>query len=117
MTSSRSLTTWLAHGTLLGWYWNGAIMPWDYDLDVQVSNSTLGTMAASYNGTTFDYVYTLSDQEEKEGLGKQGELHVKRYLLDVNPYWAQRTRLEGLNVIDARWIDMENGMYVDITGL
>lgn len=23
----------------------------------------------------------------------------------------------GLNVIDARWIDMENGMFIDITGL
>ncbi|CCC07580.1 hypothetical protein SMACR_06782 [Sordaria macrospora] len=79
MTSSRSLTTWLAHGTLLGWYWNGHIMPWDYDLDVQVSNSTLGEMAREWNGT--------------------------------------RTRLDGLNIIDARWIDMETGMYVDITGL
>ncbi|KAL0470561.1 mannosylphosphate transferase [Neurospora intermedia] len=117
MTSSRSLTTWLAHGTLLGWHWNGAIMPWDYDLDVQVSNITLGEMAREWNQTTFDYVYTLSEQEEKEGLGKQGDVNVKKYLLDVNPYWAQRTRLEGMNVIDARWIDMENGMYVDITGL
>ncbi|KAK3955525.1 LicD family-domain-containing protein [Pseudoneurospora amorphoporcata] len=117
MTSSRSLTTWLAHGTLLGWYWNGAIMPWDYDLDVQVSNSTLGVMAAEWNGTTFEYVYALSEQEEKEGLGHRGEVNVKKYVLDVNPYWSQRTRLEGLNIIDARWIDIENGMYVDITGL
>ncbi|KAK1782947.1 LicD family-domain-containing protein [Copromyces sp. CBS 386.78] len=117
MTSSRSLTTWLAHGTLLGWYWNGAIMPWDYDLDVQVSNSTLGVMAAEWNGTTFEYVYALSEQEEKEGLGHRGEVNVKKYMLDVNPYWSQRTMLEGLNIIDARWIDMKNGMYVDITGL
>lgn len=22
------LETWIAHGTLLGWYWNGSILPW-----------------------------------------------------------------------------------------
>lgn len=115
-------------------------MPWDYDLDVQVSNQTLGEMAGLYNGTVFEYVYAALDDEdegeeeeggegEEEGLGLglggtgtgRGEVRLrmktKRYMLDVNPYWAQRTRLDGLNIIDARWIDMENGMYVDITGL
>jgi len=32
--------TWLAHGTLLGWYWGQKIMPWDTDLDVHVRNLT-----------------------------------------------------------------------------
>jgi hypothetical protein len=22
------LETWIAHGTLLGWWWNGKILPW-----------------------------------------------------------------------------------------
>lgn len=30
------LETWIAHGTLLGWYWNSKILPWDWDLDTQV---------------------------------------------------------------------------------
>ncbi|RYP15112.1 hypothetical protein DL765_005935 [Monosporascus sp. GIB2] len=29
--------TWLAHGSPLGWYWNGRIMPWDRDVDAQVT--------------------------------------------------------------------------------
>ncbi|PBP23944.1 hypothetical protein BUE80_DR005048 [Diplocarpon rosae] len=52
----RNIETWVAHGTLLGWWWNGRIMPWDWDLDTQ-------------------------------------------------------------NVIDARWIDVRNGLFIDITGL
>jgi len=30
------LDTWIAHGTLLGWYWNGRILPW-------VSSAVLAT--------------------------------------------------------------------------
>ena len=37
----RNIETWIAHGTLLGWWWNGKIMPWDWDLDTQVSAATL----------------------------------------------------------------------------
>ena len=25
---SEGIVTWLAHGTLLGWYWNGHALPW-----------------------------------------------------------------------------------------
>ncbi len=38
-------------------------------------------------------------------------------MLDVNPHHADRSRGEGQNVIDARWIDLSNGMFIDITGL
>lgn len=30
------IETWIAHGTLLAWYWNAKILPWDWDLDTQV---------------------------------------------------------------------------------
>ncbi len=43
---------------------------------------------------------------------------VKRtYLLDVNPWAWERERGDGQNIIDARWIDTRNGLYIDITGL
>ncbi|KAL1879396.1 hypothetical protein VTK73DRAFT_7033 [Phialemonium thermophilum] len=110
LTAFRSLgvETWLAHGTLLGWWWNGKIMPWDYDLDVQVSSATLYYLGKHHNRTMHEYFYVneTTGNEEK-----------KTYLLDINPHHVERTRGDGMNVIDARWIDISNGMFIDITGL
>lgn len=41
----------------------------------------------------------------------------RSYLLDINPWSRQRERGQGLNIIDARWIDTTTGLYIDITGL
>ena len=41
----------------------------------------------------------------------------REYLLDVNPWSWERDRGDGMNIIDARWIDVRNGLYIDITGL
>ncbi|KXX79994.1 Protein MNN4 [Madurella mycetomatis] len=41
----------------------------------------------------------------------------RTYLLDVNPHYAEAGRRQGRNVIDARWIDLDTGMFVDITAL
>jgi hypothetical protein len=100
--------TWLAHGTLLGWYWNGQIMPWDYDLDVQVSYATLDYLGENHNRTLHEYTFV------DEGTGFE---QTKTYLLDINPMHKEKDRLQGMNVIDARWIDTTNGMFIDITGL
>lgn len=111
---SRGIETWLAHGTLLGWWWNGQIMPWDYDLDVQVSNATLYTMGDSMNRTMHVFNRT---QTPAEILANETHVAQTTYLLDVNPHHGELTRGDGMNIIDARWIDMDNGMYIDITGL
>ena len=80
------------------------MLPWDWDIDTQVSESTLTYMAQHHNGTKYDYV-------SKDGQTK------RTYLLDVNPAIVERLRGNGNNVIDARWIDTSNGLYIDITGL
>ncbi len=81
------------------------MLPWDWDIDTQVSGSTLAYMSKYYNNTHYDYV-------------SNDEPTVKRtYLLDVNPASVERERGNGLNIIDARWIDTRNGLYIDITGL
>jgi hypothetical protein len=82
----------------------GQILPWDWDLDTQVSGATLEHLAKNFNRTVHRYV--SEDQKTR-----------REYLLDVNPDYTERDRGEGWNIIDARWIDIRNGLYIDITGL
>lgn len=37
------------------------------------------------------------------------------YMLEINPRYVERTQADRLNVIDARWIDTETGLFIDIT--
>jgi phosphorylcholine metabolism protein LicD len=101
-TMKEGIISWLAHGALLGWYWNGLTMPWDPDVDVQMPIAELDRLARRYNNT-------LIIQNPEEGDG--------RYLLEVSPAYVQRVRGNGFNNIDARFIDIRSGMYIDITGL
>jgi hypothetical protein len=94
--------TWIAHGTLLGWWWNAQILPWDWDLDVQVSGQSLVYLGEFLNYTT--HIYRSGSVE-------------RRYFFDVNPYHIERTHGNGDNIIDARWIDVATGLFIDITGV
>lgn len=81
------------------------MLPWDWDIDTQVSGSTLKYLGEHWNQTHYDYVSNDNPP-------------VKRtYLLDINPASIERERGNGNNIIDARWIDTRNGLYIDITGL
>lgn len=99
---SLHVETWIAHGTLLGWWWNEEILPWDWDLDAQVSGQTLAYLEEFLNQTKHTYTH--------------GDIQ-REYLLDVNEHYTERTRGDGENIIDARWIDMKNGLFIDITGI
>lgn len=107
----KNIETWIAHGTLLGWWWNGKMLPWDWDLDVQVSVSTLNWMGDHLNMTIHNYTSVSIDEN-----GNEIEV-VRQYLLDVNSNIDERTRGNGENVIDARFIDTSTGLFIDITGL
>lgn len=100
--NQENIAAWIAHGSLLGWYWNGAAMPWDNDNDVQMPIMELDRFAQLYN-------QTLIVQDPTEGTG--------RYFIDISPWYVQRVRGNGHNVIDARFIDIRSGIYLDITGL
>ncbi|KAI9351079.1 LicD family-domain-containing protein [Zopfochytrium polystomum] len=93
-TASAGITSWLAHGTLLGWYWAGVPLPWDDDIDLQMTLRDLDTLAASYDRTSFE----------------------NRYLIEVNPHRTNRWR-DLFNIIDARFIDTVSGRFLDITAL
>lgn len=105
--------TWIAHGTLLGWWWNGHIMPWDLDLDVQVTAGTMQFMADNFNRTEHAWNYTIPVEQ---GDQDQEELVQTRYLFDINPHHND-TIVDRMNIIDGRWIDMGTGMYIDLTVL
>ncbi|TQN72877.1 Protein MNN4 [Colletotrichum shisoi] len=98
--------TWLMHGSLLGWWWNKQILPWDSDADVQVTEDGITFLAAYYNMTTWYFKYPSIPRG-------------RFFQLEVNPNYvhrAQDTSDEG-NVVDARWIDMDNGLFIDVTAV
>ncbi|KAJ3026904.1 UNVERIFIED_CONTAM: hypothetical protein HDU68_004875 [Siphonaria sp. JEL0065] len=90
---TKSVTWWIAHGEMLGWFWNSKFLPWDIDLDIQMSTYQL-IQLIDFNNTLL------------EG----------RYLLDVNPNVVVRS-MQQMNIIDARLIDIKTGYFMDITGL
>jgi len=96
--------TWIMHGSLLGWWWNRKIMPWDSDVDVQMSYSSIDYLAKFYNMTIHHFKLPgISDGRD--------------YMLEVNPHYTNDSILDKANVIDARWIDTETGLFIDITTL
>ncbi|AOA61329.1 hypothetical protein PP7435_CHR1-1200 [Komagataella phaffii CBS 7435] len=94
--------TWLAHGTLLSWYWNSLMFPWDYDIDVQMPIKSLNNLCANFN-------QSLIIEDLTEGYSS--------FFLDCGSSITHRTKGKGLNFIDARFINVETGLYIDITGL
>eukprot|EP00842_Homolaphlyctis_polyrhiza_P001243 jgi/Hompol1/2119/HPOL_002835-RA len=84
---------WIAHGTLLGWWWGGEMLPWDDDMDIQVNANIIHELAR-FNQTLIN----------------------NRFLLDINPSFTFRPH-ELRNVIDFRIIDTNTGMFIDGTGL
>ena len=88
-------------------------MPWDADIDVQVSESAIEFLAAYYNMT----VHTFTDANATDGEEEQLVKEETKYLLEVNPYYKNSSTEDYMNVIDARWIDTTTGLYIDITVL
>lgn len=96
--------TWIMHGTLLGWWWNKRIMPWDSDIDVMMSERSMHHLALYYNMSVHHYRLSGSEEDGRD------------YLLEVNPHYANDS-LDNSNKIDARWIDTDTGLFIDITTL
>ncbi|KAJ3345729.1 hypothetical protein HDU83_003752 [Entophlyctis luteolus] len=91
--AEKNIIWWISHGEMIGWYWNGKLLPWDSDLDIQMSTRQLIQLVA-YNQSILQ----------------------NRFLLDVNPNFAARTP-QRINTIDARVVDMHSGYLMDITAL
>ena len=74
---------------------------------MQIDVMSLQTLAEEYNGTVWTAVPEIAGRD----------VEPRDYLLDVNPYWLERVHSDGENLIDARFIDTRNGLFIDITAL
>jgi hypothetical protein len=139
--------TWIMHGCLLGWWWGRSLMPWDKDLDFLVEeegarelgtwwNMTIHTFNARELGLELapdneeDHVKQIGNMLDSEHQDEDAETRSKRlaweeeirdkgkkYLIEVNPNYVNKSTSDIYNHIDIRWIDVSNGLYIDITTL
>lgn len=98
----KGIISWIAHGPLLLWYWDGLMFPYDIDVDIQMPATELNRLAKNYN-------MTLVVEDINDGYGK--------YLIDCSTFLHHRNKPKRDNHIDARFIDIDSGTYIDITGL
>ncbi|EGW34880.1 uncharacterized protein SPAPADRAFT_145464 [Spathaspora passalidarum NRRL Y-27907] len=98
----KGIISWIAHGPLLSWYWNGLMFPYDIDIDIQMPSSELNRLSKNYN-------MTLVVEDVTEGYGK--------FLIDCSTFLHHRDMATKDNHIDARFIDVDTGTYIDITGI
>lgn len=91
-----------AHGSLLAWYFTSMSFPYDGDGDVQMPVTDLAEFCLRYNNS-------LIVQNPRYGTG--------RYYVDCTSSLTHRGKESGTNNIDARVIDVDTGMFVDITGI
>lgn len=107
-TNTYHINTWIAHGSLLAWYWNGLEFPWDNDSDVQMPIADLHKICRLFNQSMI---------VDLDGGSEYNKLRFGRNFLDCGTYISTRTRSNGNNNIDARFIDVDTGAYIDITGI
>ncbi|KAI5969983.1 hypothetical protein CANMA_001023 [Candida margitis] len=107
LTNQYNINTWIAHGSLLSWYWNGLQFPWDADIDVQMPIQDLHKLSQLFNQSIIvDFGNDLNS-----------EMRFGRYYVDSSTFISHRAKGKGLNNIDARFVDLDTGLYVDITAL
>ncbi|KAL4997339.1 fungal-specific transcription factor domain-containing protein [Aspergillus recurvatus] len=85
--------TWIMHGSLLAWWWNQ-----------KINEPTIHFLADYYNMT--EHHFDLPDVEGG-----------RTYLLEINPNYIVRSKMDKANVIDGRWIDTSSGLFIDITAV
>lgn len=95
------IVSWITRSSLLSWYRNGLIFPFAEGIDVQVPIYELNRLAREYN-------QTLVVEDPSEGYGK--------YLLDIGTFIHNRG-VNDKNQVDARFIDVDSGVFIDIRAL
>ncbi|CCH60871.1 hypothetical protein TBLA_0D03720 [Henningerozyma blattae CBS 6284] len=101
-TKAAGIISWPAHGTAYGYLYNGLSFPWDNDFDLQLPLAHLHHLARYFN-------QSLILEDPREGNG--------RYIVDISSSLTTRINGNGRNNIDGRFIDIDSGLYIDLTGL
>lgn len=117
--SQFDVPSWMNHGPLIGWYWSGMTLPYDYDLDLQMPVQALHRISKFLNNTL---VYDFTNEEEYINddvkIDNKAELGIRSYLIDIDPLYFDRNQVRTLhNDLDARLIDTETGIYIDLTAV
>ena len=99
-SETSGVNTWVNYGSLLGWVYNGVNLPWDTDVDIQIPIKQLDQLSKRFNNT-------LITENPKDGNAK--------YLFEVSPTYTRQGN--GRNFIDARFIEVNTGLYIDISVL
>lgn len=97
---SNDFNSWVNYGSLLGWAYNGVNMPWDTDIDIQLPIAQLDRLGREFNRS-------LILENPRYGNAK--------YFLEISPTYVRQGN--GRNFIDARFIDINSGLYIDISAL
>ncbi|KAJ3186780.1 hypothetical protein HK101_009598, partial [Irineochytrium annulatum] len=111
LCDDKGVVSWIMHGSLLSWFWNGKLFPWDDDI---VRYLLLYRFNCGLCSMTQDVQMPLHHLVRL--LPHTLTLTSDRFLLDVNPNILHRHH-ERHNVIDARFIDTHTGLFIDITAL
>ena len=82
----------IMHGSLIGWYFNRKILPWDNDIDIVLI------------GKSIDNFKKLDNFENED------------IIIKINPNSEDR-KLDRNNKIDGRIISKKNGSFIDVTFL
>ncbi|OUM53639.1 hypothetical protein BVG19_g2943 [[Candida] boidinii] len=121
--NSVGIRTWIAHGTLLGFYFNGLSLSWDTDSDVQVTMDSLYKLARNFNSSLIIDVTAQNPDSDAilEPFRKNDYLFdnsgYNKYYLEVGESFYSRNSGNGKNAIDARFINIETGHLIDITAV
>ncbi|KAG7665487.1 uncharacterized protein J8A68_000889 [[Candida] subhashii] len=107
LASVYNIRCWIVHGSLLSWYWDGLKFPWDADADITMPIDDLHKLTRQFNRSLIvDFGNDIDSQ-----------IRYGRYFLDSTVFISRRTKENGKNNIDGRFIDIDTGVYIDITGL
>ena len=89
---SNEIKPIIMHGSLIGWYFNRKVLPWDNDIDLVLIGKSIENFKKLNNYEDTDILIKLNPNSDNRNLDKN-------------------------NKIDARVISKKNGVFIDITFL